>query len=311
MTEHTIGIDVSKDHLDAHKLPDGIARQFANTPAGIKTLIGWIGPDPARIVFEPTGAYHRQLEMRLAEAGLPIVKVNPRQAKRFDQAIGQLAKTDRLDAAMLARMGALLDLQPRPVPTANQRDLKDLHVAREALIKDRTAAANRAKTLLLPVLKRQNNARGKQIDIQLAEIDAAIMALIKADPELARKLAVLTSIPGIAAITAAMLISEMPELGTLDEKQIAALAGLAPIARQSGKWSGKAFVQGGRKKVRNGLYMPALVAMRYNPDLKAKYQALTARGKAPKQAITAVMRKLLIIANALLRKGSHWQNRLA
>jgi transposase len=311
MTDHTIGIDVSKDHLDAHKLPDGQSRQFANTPAGIKALIGWIGLDPTRIVFEPTGACHRQLEVRLAEAGLPIVKVNPRQAKRFAQAIGQLAKTDRLDAAMLAKMGALLDLQPRPVPAANLRNLKDLHVAREALIKDRTAAANRSKTLLLPVLKRQNAARCKQITAQLAEIDAAIMALIKADPDLAGKLALLTSIPGIATITAAMLISEMPELGTLDEKQIAALAGLAPIARQSGKWSGKAFVQGGRRHVRNGLYMPALVAMRFNRDLKAKYQALTTRGKAPKQAITAVMRKLLILANALLRKGTPWQEHIA
>ena len=125
MTEHTIGIDVSKDHLDAHKLPDGIARQFANTPAGIKTLIGWIGPDPARIVFEPTGAYHRQLEMRLAEAGLPIVKVNPRQAKRFAQAIGQLAKTDRLDAAMLAYMAEKIDLHPYVPLEPWQRHLGD------------------------------------------------------------------------------------------------------------------------------------------------------------------------------------------
>jgi transposase len=311
MADDTIGIDVSKDHLDAHKLPDGIARQFANSAAGITALIKWIGGLVARVVFEPTGAYHRALEVRLAEAGLPIVKVNPRQAKRFAQAIGQLAKTDRLDAAMLARMGALLDLQPRQVASKTLRDLKDLHVARTALIKDRTAAANRSKMLLLPVLKRQNTARCKQIETQLAEIDAAIIALIKTDPELAARFAVLTSIPGIAAITAAMLISEMPELGSLDAKQIAALAGLAPIARQSGKWSGKAFVQGGRKQVRNGLYMPALVAMRYNTDLKAKYQALIERGKAPKQAITAVMRKLIILANALLKKGTHWQDQMA
>lgn len=311
MSDTTIGIDVSKDHLDAHRLPCGSSRKFANTPAGHKALLTWIGASPTRVVFEATGAYHRQLEVALSGAGLPIVKVNPRQAKRFAQAIGQVAKTDLLDAAMLASMGALLGLEPRPVRTAILNMLKDLGVARDALVKDRTAAKNRQKMLTVPLLKRQNAARLKQIDQQLADLDAAILATIKGDTVLAARHAILISIPGIAAITAAMLITELPELGTLDEKQIAALAGLAPITRQSGKWSGKAFVQGGRKQVRQGLYMPALVAMRYNPDLKAKYQQLTAAGKAPKQAITAIMRKLLILANALIRKGAQWSHRMA
>jgi transposase len=311
MIDVTIGIDISKDHLDAHRLPGDERRRFDNTPAGHKALIRWIGAIPQRVVYEPTGPYHRKLEVQLASAGMPIVKVNPRQAKRFAEAIGQLAKTDSLDAAMLARMGALLSLQPRPVRNAILNDLKDLHLAREALVKDRTAARNRAKSISLALIKRHNEARLKQIGQQLEAIDAAVLALIAEDPLLSDRLAILVSIPGVAAVTAAMLVTEMPELGTLDPKQAAALAGLAPIARQSGQWKGKAFVHGGRKQVRQALYMPALVAMRFNPDLKAKYDQLVEAGKAPKQAITVVMRKLVLLANALLKKGAKWQIRVA
>jgi transposase len=307
MTETTIGIDISKDHLDVHRLPGDEHKRFDNTAAGHKALIRWIGAVPARVVYEPTGPYHRKLEVQLAAAGMPIVKVNPRQAKRFAEATGQRAKTDRLDAAMLARMGALLGLEPRPVRSAILNDLKDLHLAREALVKDRTAAKNRGKSISLPLLKRQNEARLRQINQQLEAIDAAIKALIDADPALSARFATLVSIPGVAAVTAAMLVTEMPELGSLDPRQAAALAGLAPITRQSGQWKGKAFVHGGRKQVRQALYMPALVATRFNPDLKAKYQQLVATGKAPKQAITAVMRKLIVLANALLKKGAPWQ----
>lgn len=311
MTDITIGLDISKDHLDACRLPDNTSQRFDNTKAGHKALIRWIGAEPARVVYEPTGPYHRQLEVALAGAGLPIVKVNPRQARRFAEATGKLAKTDRLDAAMLARMGALLALEPRPVRSAILNDLKDLHIAREALIKDRTAARNRVKTLSLPLLKRHGKARLDQIDEHLLAVDQAIMELIESDPVLAKRFTILTSIPGVAAISAAMLLTEMPELGNLESRQAAALAGLAPIARQSGQWKGKAFVQGGRKHVRQALYMPALVAMRFNPDLKAKYDQLTAAGKAPKQAITAIMRKLVVLANALLKNNRIWQNRMA
>ena len=311
MTDTTIGIDISKDHLDAHRLPGDERRRFDNTPAGHTALIRWIAGVPTRVVYEPTGAYHRKMEHRLAAAGMPLVKVNPRQARRFAEATGQRAKTDRLDAAMLARMGALLALKPRPVRDAILSDLKDLHLAREALVKDRTAAKNRAKTLTLALLRGHNEARLKQIDRQLAAVDGAIMDLIDADPALRERFAILVSIPGVAAVTAAMLVTEMPELGRLDPKQAAALAGLAPIARQSGQWKGRSFIQGGRRQVRQALYMPALVAMRFNPDLKAKYKQLIAAGKAPKQAITAVMRKLVILANALLKNKRTWHKKTA
>ena len=242
---------------------------------------------------------------------MPIAKVNPRQARRFAEATGNIAKTDALDAAMLTRMGAVLSLEARPVPSGIINDLRDLRTARNALIKDQVAAQTRAKAITLPLLKRQNAARLKQIEAQREAIDAEINALIQGDPDLAQRFAILCSIPGIAKVSAAMLLIEMPELGSLNEKQVAALAGLAPIARQSGNWKGKSFIRGGRQQVRQGLYMPALVAIRFNADLKAKYEQLIKAGKAPKKAITAVMRKLIILANALLKKGRKWQPQVA
>ena len=311
MTETNIGIDISKDHLDVHRLPGDERRRFDNSKAGHKALIRWIGDTPARVVYEPTGYYHRALERALAAAGMPIAKVNPRQARRFAEATGNLAKTDALDAAMLTRMGAVLSLEARPVPSGIINDLRDLRTARNALIKDQVAALTRAKAITLPLLKRQNAARLKQIEAQREAVDAEINALIQGDPDLAQRFAILCSIPGIAEVSAAMLLIEMPELGSLDEKQVAALAGLAPIARQSGNWKGKSFIRGGRQQVRQGLYMPALVAIRFNADLKTKYEQLIKAGKAPKQAITAVMRKLIILANALLKKDRKGQTRVA
>ena len=311
MAGTNIGIDISKDHLDVHRLPGDERRRFDNSKAGHKALIRWIGDTPARVVYEPTGYYHRALERALAAAGMPIAKVNPRQARRFAEATGNLAKTDALDAAMLTRMGAVLSLEARPVPSGIINDLRDLRTARNALIKDQVAALTRAKAITLPLLKRHNAARLKQIEAQREAVDAEINALIQGDPDLAQRFAILCSIPGIAEVSAAMLLIEMPELGSLDEKQVAALAGLAPLARQSGNWKGKSFIRGGRQQVRQGLYMPALVAIRFNADLKTKYEQLIKAGKAPKQAITAVMRKLIILANALLKKGRQWQLRAA
>ena len=307
MTNDTIGVDISKDHLDAHRMSDGASRRFANDCAGHTAFVRWLDDARLRIVYEPTGPYHRAFERRLADAGFALVKVNPRQARRFAEATGRLAKTDRLDAAMLARMGGLLDLEARPVRSVRLNDLKDLHMAREALVKSRTAAKNRAKNLTLPILKRHNGEQLRQIERQMAAIEAEIAALIKADPDLMHRFKILVSIPGISNITAFALIIDMPELGMIENGQAASLAGLAPVARQSGKWTGRAFIRGGRANVRQALYMPALVAMRFNPDLKAKYDQLKAAGKASKVAITAIMRKMIILANALLRDGRKWE----
>jgi len=211
-----------------------------------------------------------------------------------------------VDAAVLARMGLALDLQAQSAPDPSLSELKELHLARAALIKDRTAARNRAKTLTLAVLKRHNDQRLRQIERQLAAIEAEIETRIKADPELARRFAILLSIPGIARVSAFTLLIEMPELGAMDAKQAASLAGLAPVARQSGRWTGRAFIRGGRASLRQALYMPALVAMRFNPDLQAKYRQLVDAGKPAKVAITAIMRKLVVLENALLRHGRKW-----
>lgn len=312
MTNDTIGVDISKDHLDAHRMSDGASCRFTNDKAGHAAFVDWLEQplQGFRIVYEPTGPYHRAFERRLAAASFALVKVNPRQARRFAEATGRLAKTDRLDAAMLARMGALLELEARPVRSPILNDLKDLHMAREALVKNRTAAKNRSKNLTLAILKRHNAEQLRQIERQIAAIETAIMALVRADRDLARRFDILVSIPGVSAITAFALLIDMPELGTLENGQAASLAGLAPVARQSGNWTGRAFIRGGRANVRQALYMPALVAMRFNPDLKAKYDQLKAAGKASKVVITAIMRKMIVLANALLRDGRNWTQSL-
>lgn len=289
-----------------------IARQFANDANGIKALLGWLGGrDIARIIFEPTGPYHHRLERRLGDARLPLAKVNPLQARRFAQAAGAHAKTDAIDAAMLARMGALLTPPIRPITSEAIDDMKELHIARLALVKDRTAARNREHACRSALLKRHAAQRLAQIDRQIAAIDAALNARLQTDPELVSRFEILISIPGVGALTAITMLIEMPELGQLESKQVASLAGLAPQARDSGQYRGKRHIRGGRAVLRQALYMPALVATRFNVDLKAKYQAMVTAGKPPKVAITAIMRKLIILANTLLKADRKWINKPA
>jgi transposase len=308
----TVGIDISKDRLDAHLHPEGCVQQFTNDRKGHAKLIAWITPRyPTRIIFEATGAYHRALEMALGKAALPGVKINPLQARRFAEATGTRVKTDPIDAAMLARFGAAL--QP-PIPLARDATidgLTELLAARRALIKDRTAALNRAKTLTLAVLQRQSQQHLKQIEIHLEAIDRERATILADREKLQARFDILVSIPGLGDVTALTLLIDMPELGSMDAKQTASLAGLAPITRQSGTWRGKSFIQGGRATLRQAIYMPALVAIRFNPPLKAKYLALRQAGKPAKIAIVAIMRKLVIIANALLRDNRKWSPEIA
>jgi transposase len=271
-------------------------------------LLRWIGQTHvARVVFEATGPYHRDLEQRLDAAGSPIAKVNPRQARRFAEATGKLAKTDRVDALMLARFGALLEPTVRPVRSETQNQLAELVAARRGLMRDRTATLNRVQALTVDLLKRHARHRLRQIEAQISSLDAAIEAIVENDPVLSRRRNILLSIPGLGPVTAQALLADMPELGTMEEAQAASLAGLAPVTRQSGAWKGKSFIRGGRANLRQALYMPALVATRFNPDLKRFYDRLVAKGKHAKLAITAVMRKLLILANALLRDDRDWE----
>lgn len=209
---------------------------------------------------------------------------------------------------MLARMGAALALVPQPAKPEILHHLNDLVVARRALVKDRAAVKNRAKGLRLALLCRLNRARLAQIEDDLETIDKAISEIIKANPELRARREILVSIAGISEVTAAAILTMMPELGHFDRRQAASLAGPAPVTRKSGRWHGKAFVQGERAALRQALYMPAVVACRFNPDLKAKYDQLIAAGKPVKVAITAIMRKLIILANALVRDNRLWES---
>lgn len=311
MTDHTIGVDISKSHLDVFRLEDGAAQRFENSATGFRAFRKWLGKAPvARIVFEPTGPYHKAFEVALAKA-FPLVKVNPLQARRFSEAHGTRAKTDAVDAHMLARMGAAFNLAPHASCSGEERVLKDLHVARTGLIKDRTRLRNRAQTQDIAVLKRQTKARIAQVERQIAELNAEIAALIEAQETTARSRDILCSMPGIGAVTAAAMLILLPEIGTLERKQVASLAGLAPITRQSGQWQGKAFIGGGRKPLRDALYMPALVAVRHNPDLKAKYDNMRTAGKPAKVALVAVMRKLIEMANALVKADRKWTPKTA
>jgi transposase len=307
-----VGIDISKDWLDVAVHPaereGGSGVRFRNDGPGHAALIGWLGGlgAPARIVFEATGAYHRALALALTAAGLGFCKVNPRRARRFAQAVGRLAKTDRIDAMMLARMGQVLELQPDRPQGEKQPDLNALSGARRALVKDRNALLARLGTACHRLVRRQIERRLAAVEADIAEIDAALAALLEADDGLRARAAILVSIPGIGAVSAAAILAGMPELGTLGNRQAAALAGVAPITRTSGKWQGCSFIGGGRADLRRALYMPALVASRFNADLRAVYERLRAAGKPKKVATVAVMRKLVVLANALLRDGRKW-----
>ena len=302
----TIGIDISKDWLDAFAAPEGRASRFSNDSAGFRKLIAWIGSEADRIAYEPTGPFHRDLEDTLLKAGLPLYAINPFQVRSFARSLGRRAKTDAVDARMLATMAAAIeDLRPAQARSEGQRDLAELQQIREALLKDRIATSNRGRHLRTPLGKRLNKQRLRQIERQLKVIDAEIRQRLE-EEALERRAEILTSIPGISDITAAGLIVHLPELGTLTGARAASLAGLAPVTRESGHWKGRSFIQGGRHRVRRLLYMPALVAVRHNPDLKRKYEALVARGKPPKVALTAVMRKLLVLANTLVQQDRIW-----
>lgn len=307
MTDITIGADISKDHIDLYSLPDGQTLKVANDRKGFSAILRWIGTKSLeRIVYEPTGPYHRAFERFMLVQGLALSKVNPRSARRFAEATGRLAKTDRIDAELLARFGKAIEPRFLQANTKIHNELKELHVARLALIKDGTAAKNRARNLSSPLLKRHSADRLRQIERQIKAVHEAIMTLIAEDASLKVRFDILISIPGVSQVTAFTLLIEMPELGELEEKAAAALCGLAPMSRQSGQWTGRAFIAGGRAIVRQALYMPALVASRFNPDLKAKYQQLKAAGKPPKVAITAIMRKIIVLANALLKNNRKW-----
>ena len=312
MKQRIVGIDVSKDRLEACRHGDGAARQFRKRGCGRASA--FVDGSAGRMRASSSSRRDATIwSWSSSDRGRPALRQGqpaPGQAlRRGAWRAGEDRPRGCSDAGADGG-GARAAAQPPQGPGAARS--RRLGAARRALIKDRTAAKNRAKTLRLALLRRQNAARLRRIDSDLAAIEREIAARIGADEDLAERRRILTSIPGIAEIAAAAIITLAPELGTIGGPQAAKLAGLAPIVRQSGRWQGgKAFIRGGRAALREALYMPALAAMRCNPDLAAFAGRLKAAGKPAKVTITATMRKLLLLANALVRDRRAWEPRMA
>lgn len=304
-----VGIDVSKDWLDVHVAPAAADWRVSRDAGGLAELVARLGGlAPHCIGIEATGGYETVVAATLAAAGLPVVVINPAQVRHFANALGKRAKTDPIDAAVIARFIEATTPAIRPLPDEETRMLADLVVRRRQIIAMMVAERLRLKRANAKRLIKSITRLLAALQKELSELESGIDEAIKASPLWKAKEDLLVSIPGIGPATARTLMAELPELGTLDRRQIAALVGLAPWTRQSGKWRGKSVIGGGRASVRSALYMAALVASRYNPVLQTVYQRLLAAGKAKKVALIAVARKLLIACNAILRSQKTWQN---
>jgi transposase len=306
-----IGIDVAKDWLDVARAGERQVARVANDAAGIASLVVTLHDcAPQLVVLEATGGYERLAVTALQAAGLAVAVVNPLQVRHFARSTGKLAKTDALDAQMLALYGERMQPEPRRQPDATSEELASLLARRRQLVEIQTAERNRRATTaprLRPGLDEHLGWLAKQI----AELDREVQQTIAADPAIQAKASMLRTIPGIGPVVAATLVGLLPELGTLDRRQIAALAGLAPLNRDSRQRSGGRRIWGGRGAVRAMLYMATVTGIVHNPLLKPLYARLCARGKPPKVAMVACMRKLLTIANAMVRDGTVWTPHLA
>jgi transposase len=302
-----VGIDVCKARLDVHIHPIGRRFGVANDAGGWRRLRRELaGHAVARLVMEATSKYHRAVHRHLAADGVAVAVVNPLRARLFAEACGVLAKTDAVDARLLALMAERLDPVTTPVVAPNVEALQELASARTAAVAARVTLAQQRETTGTAALRAELARQLGNADRHIARLEAMIDACITADPLLARRRHILRSIPGIGQITATTLIASFAELGSLTDKQAAALAGLAPHPRDSGPVHGKRHVRGGRPGLRAALYMAALSAARCNPDLATFSKRLRANGKPPKVAIIAVARKLLALANALVRQNRTW-----
>jgi transposase len=309
MGQTLVGIDVAKDRLDVHVRPSDETFAVARDSEGLAALIERLAPlDPGLVVVEATGGFEQTLAAALVAAGMPLAVVNPRQIRDFARATGQLAKTDALDAKAIARFAEAVRPAPRPVPDEQARALGELVARRRQIIEMMTAERNRRCHLSSRRLINSVDRLLAVLQKELSEIEQELGEGIRGTPAWRERDELLQSVPGIGKVVARTLIADLPELGRLDRKQIAALVGIAPLNRDSGKMRGKRTTWGGRAKVRCALYMAALVASRRNPVLKAFYQRLISFGKPKKLALTAVMRKLLTILNAMLRDNKRWQN---
>lgn len=304
----TVGIDVSKDRLDVALRPSGEVFAVERAASGLDSLVSRLKAlAPQIVALEATGGFETVVTAALAAAGLPVVVVNPVQVRAFAKAIGQRAKTDPIDAGVIAHFAEATRPEVRTLPDAETQLLADLVQRRRQIIEMIGAESQRQKRASRS-LKKSIARLLKALQKELTSVDTDIDGAVRGSPAWREKEDLLTSVPGIGKTIARTLIAEMPELGRLNRKEIAALAGLAPFTRQSGTWRGRSFIGGGRTAVRTALFMGAMVAKRYNPVLKAFFDRLVAAGKPKMVALIAVARKLLTILNAVLRDQKSWQS---
>lgn len=302
-----VGIDVCKERLDVYLHPLGERFSVVNDAGGWRHLLRRLGKHPIeRVVMEPTSKYHRAAHRHLTAVGMVVALVNPRRARLFAQACGQLAKTDQIDARILALVGERLQPDEVVPPTADEEALEELAGARSAALAERTAIANRLQTTSLAFLRRELTARRRSLDGHIERLEARIKAMIVADPVMARQAVIIQSIPGMGPVNVLAILTGLREIGRLNGKQAAALAGLAPFANDSGPRHGQRRIQGGRASLRKALYMAAVAASRCNPELKSFYQRLRDNGKSAKLALVAVARKLIVLANTLVTEDRSW-----
>lgn len=304
-----VGIDVSKARLDIAVRPMGPVTQVANDGAGIAAVVHELqAVAAALVVLEATGGYETAVVAALATAGVPVVVANPRQVRDFGRATGQLAKTDRIDAQLLALFADRVRPTPRPLPDEATQAVQALLTRRRQLVDMLTAERNRLEHAAGPI-RRSVTQHIRWLEKQLGRVDADLTQTIQHSPLWRAQENLLRSVPGVGPILSRTLLGNLPELGTLTRKQIAALVGVAPLARDSGTYRGPRTTWGGRAQVRAVLYMGALTATRFNPVIHAFYQRLRAAGKPHKVALVACMRKLLIILNAMVRTNTAWDAR--
>lgn len=307
-TPQYVGIDIAKNSVEVHIRPTGEAFRCSTDAAGLRELVRRLQLlSPKIIVMEATGGYEAIIAATLDDATLPIAIVNPRQMRKFAEALGHLAKTDRIDAAVIAHFAEVANLTPRPVPQADQVELRVLLARRHQLVDMVVAETQREAHATNTLLRHSHATMLRQLKAEVERIENAIGKIIDASPLFRAREELLRGIPGIGPIVARTLIAELPELGSVDRHQIAALAGLAPYSRDTGKFTGKRRIRGGRPRVRALLYVAAMAAVRGDGPLALFYRRLVGGGKEKSVALVATMRRMLVIANAMLRNAQPWK----
>jgi transposase len=306
-----VGIDVSAERLDLHVLPTEQHQSLVYDNAGVTQLVSFLQQGkPTLIVVEATGQLEIRVVAALAAAQLPVVVVNPRQIRDFARGLGLLAKTDRIDAYVLARFAESVHPEPRVLPSEQHQAMQELVTRQRQLVEMRGAESNRLTRTRTTRVRSNLQIHLDWLDKQIQDLDRQIRQLITESPVWREKDQLLQSVPGVGPKMSSVLVAHLPELGQPNRRQIASLVGLAPFNHDSGKWRGKRFIGGGRRKVRCALYMSSLVASHHNPVIQALRRRLESQGKPFKVVLTACMRKLLIILNAMVKNGTHWNSTL-